>query len=141
MEIIYTKSFDVSLAFVFSLYDLDNEKIINRKNVEIVLFNITGRKNQNIIFSLINEILDIIFNDEFLDFAWFKDKVVFIDSSLFIIIIILYFYEKMPFTSQALDYFYGEDNTEVYHIEIAKPNEIIKHFTANYDDLMNFFKK
>ena len=137
MEIIYSKNFDVAVAFVFTILDLDEEKIINRRNVEIMLYNIVGRHNQKILFSLIDELLNKFFDEDYMDYEGFRKKTECENSDLFFIII-LYFLKKKPFECQAVDYFYCEDNTVIFCEEIIKPTDLIRYFMKDYDNLMKF---
>jgi hypothetical protein len=141
LEIIYSKSFDVSIAFVISLLDIDMEKVLNRKNCEIILYNIAGRENQKNIISLIDDFLDNFFsNNEYLDYDKFKDKTLHENSDLFLIIL-SYFYQKTPFNCQVLDYFYCEDYIDINETETAKPTDILKYFIKNYDNFVEFINK
>jgi hypothetical protein len=93
IEIVFSKNFDVCTAFIFSRFDLDEEKLLERKNVEIILYYICGRDYQKTKFSLIDDLLDNVFDTEYLDYKIFKTKIESENSDL-LLIVLTFFYQR-----------------------------------------------
>jgi hypothetical protein len=139
LENIYSKSFDVCIAFIFSLLDLDKEKTLSKRNVEIILYNIVGREKQKSLFSVIDDMLNKFFETEFLNFERFRTKIQFENSDI-LFIILSYFYGKKPFDCRAVDIFYCLEDVEEIRVEIVKPTYLLKHFIKDYDEFLDLIK-
>ena len=130
MTTLYCGGYDETVKFIFDFYDMDNDGLINKEDIRVVLsyitldespdikspgLNITYKKrvtSQEELYSILQKCFENIPNDK-MNFDTFKNTIENVNSDIYLMIY-LFLLENKPFT---------KENIKSYQSQVKKTND------------------
>ena len=120
MITLFTEPLDTLLRFVFTFYDFDNDGLIKREDVQVVLAYIPVPSDFNALSKLDDELYEM-FNvafgeNECINYEQYKDIVLYSKVYAMFVPLILFLYEKKPFLNEEIYNIYNHIDKESNNI-------------------------
>ena len=141
MTTLYCGGYEETVKFIFNFYDMDNDGLIDKEDIRVVLsyitladspdvkstgLNITYQKrvtSQEELYSILQKCFENIPNNK-MDFATFKNTIENVNSDIYLMIY-LFLLENKPFTKENIKSYKSKTKkTTTENTEQEKPSEV-----------------